>query len=177
MTRAATAIALCSVLGVGAWVGLPGLAAQAGSTPCVISGATWPELMPEYLVWDVHLRSLVVAAQVDQHTGDNPPEDAPFDPAAVRNLAKQHGLSEAEITKALTIGRTAIIKLNALQKARAQEQEPKTDQEHLDRRLAEVDMILDARDEIIRSLFPAASRALRRSAPVKGSTFLVPVSR
>ena len=66
MKRIPTSVLLTAGLISGVWIGLPRLAAQVQSDPCVIDGAEFPELMPEYVIWETHFRSLVAAA-----VGDN----------------------------------------------------------------------------------------------------------
>jgi hypothetical protein len=171
----ATSALLTAGLIGGSWMGLPKLTAQAPSGPCVIDGAEFPELMPEYVIWETHFRSLVAAAVGDNFEGKQPKLAGAFDPRVIRNLAKDNGLSEHDMGSALVIAQKAILKFDAADSL-ALPPNP-APLELRARRAAAVDIILDARDEIIRTLPASASRALRRSAPAKGSKLYFPVTR
>jgi hypothetical protein len=175
MKRIPTSVLLTVGLISGAWIGLPRLAAQAQLDPCVIDGAEFPELMPEYVIWETHFRSLVAAAVGDNFAGKKPNLAGAFDPRVIRNLAKDNGLSERDLGAALVIAQKAVLEFDAAD--RMESPLNPSPAELRARRAAQVDVILDARDEIILTLPASASRALRRSAPAKGARFHLPVTR
>ena len=175
MKRITTSVLLtASLIGV-VWLGPTQPTAQVPSDQCVIDGAEFPELMPEYVIWETHFRSLVAAAVGDNFEGKQPNLAASFDARVIRNLARDSGLSERELSTALTIAQKAILQYDAV--SAIDFPVAASPSELRDRRAATVEIILDARDEIIRTLPASASRALRRSAPAKGSKFHFPKTR
>ena len=66
----------------------------AAPPPCSVSGAKFPELMPEHYVWEVYFRNLTAVAS-GKIEGVTPPQGKQFHPDIVNNNARYMGLSES----------------------------------------------------------------------------------
>ena len=147
----------------------PTAVAEKAAADCSVSGAKYPELIPEYYVWEVYFRNLTLAAS-GEIEGLKPPQGKEFVPAIVRNNAAFIGISETDMLSFLEVGAKALKKLDRLRAVA----DARSEAEHKQSRLDAAEAILDARDDLARRLTPAAMRALRRSSPAKGSVFDFP---
>lgn len=171
--RSRTLVTILSVLmvSVTCWVLSSHASAQTASTPCDVSGAKFPELIPEYFAWESHFRFMVASAQTDEDEGEKP-LSAPFVTGNVRAMARQARVSEPSFRIVLEVAQKALIKVDALRES------SKTAP---DARLREIDieaaeLVIEGRDELIRKLPIEEYRAIRRLAPVRGAFFTFPPS-
>lgn len=166
--RFLTAVILAA-LGLHALHRPPPIAAQSGErVPCSISGAKYPELIPEYIVWQEYFHQLATSAS-GKPEGLTPPPGKKFVPGVVANTAMYIGISESEMLTFLDVADTAARKVEEIRRAsdagRITPEQSRRDQ---------VEVLLDARDDVIRKLSPTAMRALRRHSPAKGTVFDLP---
>jgi hypothetical protein len=150
-----------------------GAPAKPVGAPCTVSGAKYPELMPEYYVWEAYFRSLTLAAS-GQIEGVTPPPGKQFHPTIVSNNARYLGVSDDDLLAFLEIGDRALKKVDQLRTRESHHVGPDADRQA---RLETVEVILDARDDLARRLTPAAMRAIRRNSPARGSAFDFPVEQ
>jgi hypothetical protein len=146
------------------------LTAQDAPRTCQVSASKHPELMPDYFVWEVYFRTTTDSAKGDTE-GLVPSPGQQFRPDGVTAGAKQVGVPAAEYLAFLQVGDAALKKVDAL-RASVPANAPEPDVRR--RREDEIDVILDASDEIARRVSPAVMRALRRNSPARGSVFDFP---
>ena len=119
--------------------------------PCSVSGAKYPELMPEYYVWEVYFRNHTIGASGELE-GLQPPTGQQFHPGDVRNNARHLGIADADMIAFLEVGTKALKQLDHLRASGNYRSD--TDGSRARQDAAEV--ILDARDAIARFATRAA---------------------
>jgi hypothetical protein len=137
-------------------LGSPALQAQAqADTPrrfVTIHGNKHPELIPTHVTWEFMFRGLLQVAR-----GDDP--TSPFDSEKIKGMAEFDMKMPAEdVVKMLAAGDAALRSADALRRNRSGEAA------FLQGEREAAEAIMDARDELVRTLPKASFDALKRKA-------------
>jgi hypothetical protein len=139
-----------------------------------VEGSKYPELVPEYFVWEAHFRTMVTFAQGEFVDGVERPLTGPFDSTSVRNMARFAKVSEADFQVVLSVGRRSLLRADALRQSIGAESLASA--QTREREVEAAEAILDGRDELIRRLSVESFRALKRLAPTRATTFGFPTA-
>ena len=141
------------------------------ATKCRVSGATYPELMPEYYIWEVYFRTMTDTAS-GKIEGVAPPLGKQFHPTIVNNNARYLGITDDELVAFLEVGTKALKKVDQIREREVRHGGADVDPQA---RVDAIEVILDARDDVARRVSPSAMRALRKNSPARGTVFDFPV--
>lgn len=164
-------IALGAFLVVGLWAFLPNLHAQLQPVPCSVDGKKYPELIPEYFVWEFFFRSSAASALDTEDMSLTHASVTGLDADAVRNSTSDLGIPVQDARVFLEVGLRAVQKADALRTTVPANAAQSVFREH---QVAAAEAILDGRDELARRLSPSSFQALRRRLPRRGTTFDFP---
>ena len=172
-------VVTCFFLGVLAtsatWVSVSILRAQNVSSPCSVNGAEYPELIPEYFVWEFFFRSRATSALSTESTGLANVSTADFHPDGVTNTGRMDlKVPDQDARTFLEIGLKAVQKADSLRGSL-----PAHASQALfrNREIAAAEAILDARDELARRLSVESFQAIRRRLPRQSTIFAFPPER
>ena len=147
---------------------LPAQDAQGGLAPCEVDGSQYPELIPEYFVWEFYFRTITDSAKgdLDESTGKRPSDH--ILPEGVRKVAERDlhiPVEDADLF--LRIADAAVRKADILRS-------PRSSVSDREGQLESVDAILDARDDLARRLPVRSFKAIKRQLPIGGTVFRFP---
>lgn len=166
-------IALGAMLVTALWTFLPNLHAQLQTVPCSVDGSKYPELIPEYFVWEFFFRSSVASALDTEDMSLKQASPDGFQLEAVRNSTSDLGISVQDARIFLEVGLKAVQRADALRAAVPSNALQSVFREH---QVAAAEAVLDGRDDLARRLSPKSFQALRRRLPRAGTRFDFPPS-
>ena len=157
------------------WVSVSTLRAQNTRGPCSVNGAEYPELIPEFFVWEFFFRGTAAAALGTESTefADSSPAD--FHPEGIRNVARMVlKVPDRDARTFLEVGLKAVQKADSLRGSLPSEVPHAL---YRNRQVEAAEAILDARDELARRLSSGSFQAIRRRLPRQSATFDFPATK
>ena len=170
-----TGFALGVIATFATWVSVSNLRAQNVSSPCSVNGAVYPELIPEYFVWEFFFRSRATSALGTESTELANVSTADFHPNGITNIARMDlKVPDQDARTFLEVG------LKAVQKADSLRGSLPAQVSHAlfrNREIEAAEAILDARDELARRLSVKSFQAVRHRLPRQNTVFDFPPKR